>query len=77
MSSKRSAILELFQQGKQCEIVLLLNVSRQTISDAICFSKDLGNDGRRPGSGRKGTVNTSRNRKASPEKSGGFHQTDR
>ncbi|GFW20365.1 uncharacterized protein TNCV_3458031 [Trichonephila clavipes] len=65
MSSKRSAILELFQQGKrQCEIVCLLNVPRQTVSVAICRFKELGNDDRRPGSERKRTVNTSRNRKA-------------
>ncbi|GBL96282.1 hypothetical protein AVEN_118809-1 [Araneus ventricosus] len=65
MSSKRSAILELFKRGKQqCEIVHLLNVSRQTVSDTICHFKELGNDGRHPGSGRKHTVNTSKNRKA-------------
>ncbi|GFW04809.1 paired domain-containing protein [Trichonephila clavipes] len=63
MSSKRSAILESFQQGKQqCEIVRLLNVSRQTVS--ICRFKELGNHGRHPGSGCKSTENTSRNRKA-------------
>ncbi|GFX13585.1 uncharacterized protein TNCV_3136581 [Trichonephila clavipes] len=43
--------------------VRLLNVPQQTVSDAICRFKDLGNNGRRPGSGRKRTVNTSRNRK--------------
>ncbi|GBN19241.1 hypothetical protein AVEN_31022-1 [Araneus ventricosus] len=65
MSSKRSAILELFKRGKrQCEIVRLLNVPRHTVSDAICRFKDLGNDGRRPGSGRKHSVNTFKNRKA-------------
>ncbi|GBM01374.1 hypothetical protein AVEN_135796-1 [Araneus ventricosus] len=65
MSSKRSAILELFKRGKrQCEIVRLLNVPRQTASDAICRFKELGNHGRRPGSGRKHTVNASKNRKA-------------
>ncbi|GFW62657.1 paired domain-containing protein [Trichonephila clavipes] len=39
--------------------VRLLNVPRHTVSDAICRIKNLGNDGRRPGSGRKRTVNTS------------------
>ncbi|GFX54573.1 hypothetical protein TNCV_792601 [Trichonephila clavipes] len=39
----------------------LLNVPRETVSVAICRFKELGNDGRRPGSGRKCTVNTSRN----------------
>ncbi|GFT85956.1 hypothetical protein TNCV_3255981 [Trichonephila clavipes] len=40
--SKRSAILDLFQQGKRrCEIVRLLNVPRQTVSDAICRFKEL------------------------------------
>ncbi|GFT56190.1 hypothetical protein TNCV_129861 [Trichonephila clavipes] len=53
----------LFQQGKrQREIVRLLNVPRQTVSDAICRFKDLGNDGQRPGSGRKRTVNAARKR---------------
>jgi len=64
MSNKRSAILELFRAGKrQCEIVRLLNMPKQTISDAINRFKELGHDGRRPGSGRKRTVNTSANRK--------------
>ncbi|GFU76421.1 paired domain-containing protein [Trichonephila clavipes] len=62
MSSKWSSILKLFQQEKrQCEIVRLLNVPIQTVSDAICRFKELGNDGR---SGRKRNVNTSRNGKA-------------
>ncbi|GBO01111.1 hypothetical protein AVEN_252084-1 [Araneus ventricosus] len=65
MSSKRSAILELFKQGKrQCEIVRLLNSPRQAVPDAICRFKELCNDGRRPGSRRKHTMNTSKNRKA-------------
>ncbi|GFW96734.1 transposable element Tc3 transposase [Trichonephila clavipes] len=42
----------------------LRNVPRQIVSDAICRFEELGNDGRRPGSGRKHTVNTSRNSKA-------------
>ncbi|GFX24142.1 uncharacterized protein TNCV_2436351 [Trichonephila clavipes] len=68
MSRKISAILELFQRGKRlCEIVRLLNVPRQTVSDAICRFKELGNDNRRPGSGRKRTVNTSRNQKSATE----------
>jgi len=51
MSNKRSAILELFRAGKrQYEIVHLLNVPKQTISDAITRFKELGHDGRRPGS---------------------------
>lgn len=63
MSNKSGVILELFRQGKrQCEIVRLLNVPRQTVSDAINRFKELGHDGRRPGSGRKRTVNTSANR---------------
>ncbi|GFW33410.1 hypothetical protein TNCV_2795771 [Trichonephila clavipes] len=53
------------------------NVPRQTVSFVICRFKELGNDGRRPESERKGTVNSSRNckaiEKASPEKSEGFH----
>ncbi|GFX87937.1 uncharacterized protein TNCV_4374021 [Trichonephila clavipes] len=44
--------------------VRLLNVPRQTVYDAICHFKELGNDGRCPEKGRKRTVNTSRNRKA-------------
>lgn len=64
MSSKRSAILELFRRGKrQCEIVRLLNVSRQTVSKAINRFKELGHEGDRAGRGRKRTANTSRNRK--------------
>ncbi|GFW33779.1 uncharacterized protein TNCV_4052281 [Trichonephila clavipes] len=43
--------------------VRLLNVPRQTVCDAICRFKELDNDGRRPGSGRKRTENPSRNRK--------------
>ncbi|GFX73436.1 DDE_3 domain-containing protein [Trichonephila clavipes] len=35
----------------------------QTVSDAICRFKELGNDSRRPGSGQKLTINTSRNRR--------------
>ncbi|GFT19315.1 paired domain-containing protein [Trichonephila clavipes] len=63
MSSKGSTILELFQQGKrQCEIVYLLNVPRQTVSDTICRFREFGNDGRLPGSGRKRTVNILRDR---------------
>ncbi|GFX10369.1 hypothetical protein TNCV_1867641 [Trichonephila clavipes] len=38
----------------------LLNVPRQTVSDATCRFEELGNDGRRPGSGRKRIVNTSK-----------------
>ncbi|GFX81701.1 paired domain-containing protein [Trichonephila clavipes] len=44
--------------------IRLLNVPRQTLSDAICHFNELGNDGRRLESGRKRTVNSSRNRKA-------------
>ncbi|GFY10979.1 hypothetical protein TNCV_1125001 [Trichonephila clavipes] len=39
--------------------VRLLNVPLQTVSDAICRFKELGNDGRRP----ENTVNTSKNHK--------------
>lgn len=64
MSNPRSAILKLFIAGKrQCEIVRLLKVPKQTVSDAIKRFKELGHDGRRPGSGRKRTVNTASNRK--------------
>ncbi|GFW81924.1 uncharacterized protein TNCV_2885981 [Trichonephila clavipes] len=42
----------------------VLNVPRQTVFDAICRFKELGNDSRRPESGRKRTVNNSRNHKA-------------
>ncbi|GFW23179.1 DDE_3 domain-containing protein [Trichonephila clavipes] len=40
--------------------VRLLNVTRQTVPNAICCFKELGNDGRRPENRRKRTVNTSR-----------------
>lgn len=64
MSNNRVAILELFCQGKrQCEIVRLLGVRKDVVSKAIKRYKELGHDGRRPGSGRKRTVNTSANRK--------------
>ncbi|GFV60962.1 uncharacterized protein TNCV_996951 [Trichonephila clavipes] len=61
MSSKRSAILEQFQQGKTT--VRLLNVPRQTVLDVMGLFEELDNDGRRPGSGRKYSVSTSKNRK--------------
>ncbi|GFW96833.1 hypothetical protein TNCV_2159691 [Trichonephila clavipes] len=51
-----SAILESFQQRKRSwEFLRLLNVPRQTVSDVICCFKELGNDGRHPGSGQKRT----------------------
>ena len=63
MSNKRGAILELFRKGmRQCDIVRLLNVPEQTVSKAVNRFKELGHDGRRPGSGRRRTVNTSANR---------------
>ncbi|KAL7737264.1 hypothetical protein ACLKA6_012888 [Drosophila palustris] len=63
MSSKRCAILELFRQGnRQCEIVRLLDVPRQTVSKAIRRFNQLGHEGDRPGRGRKSTVNNSANR---------------
>ena len=63
MSNKRSTILELFRKGmRQCDIVRLLNVPKQTVSKAVNRFKELGNDGRRSGSGRRRTVNTSANR---------------
>ena len=63
MSNKRSAILELFRKEmRQCDIVRLLNVPKQTVSKAVIRFKELGHDGRRPGSGRRRTVNTSANR---------------
>ncbi|GFT31950.1 hypothetical protein TNCV_3468161 [Trichonephila clavipes] len=40
------------------------NVEQKVCSEAICHFKELGNDGRRPGRGRKRTVNAARNRKA-------------
>ena len=62
MSNKRSAILELFRKGmRQCDIVRLLNVPKQTVSKAVNCFKELGHDGRCPGSGRRRTVNTSAN----------------
>lgn len=65
--AKRFSILELFKQRKrQCRIVCLLNVSLQTVSDAICHFKELDNDRRRPGSGRK--RNTSNNPKANKKR---------
>ncbi|GFX60776.1 uncharacterized protein TNCV_4977521 [Trichonephila clavipes] len=41
---------------------------RQIVSDAIRRYKELGNNSRRQGSGRKHAVNTSRNRKASEKR---------
>ncbi|GFU13228.1 hypothetical protein TNCV_2965901 [Trichonephila clavipes] len=43
MLSKMSAVSELFQRScfRQSEIVRLLNVPRQTMSDAICRFKEL------------------------------------
>ncbi|GFS81717.1 uncharacterized protein TNCV_2706641 [Trichonephila clavipes] len=65
MSNKRSVILELFRRGKrQCGVVRLLNVPRQTVSDAVCRFKELGNYGRRAEKEGKRTVNSSKNRKA-------------
>ncbi|GFU76305.1 uncharacterized protein TNCV_527851 [Trichonephila clavipes] len=49
---------------KKKTTIRLLNVPRQTVSDAICRFKELGNDGRRPESEPKCTVNTSKNHKA-------------
>ncbi|GFV40925.1 uncharacterized protein TNCV_2665161 [Trichonephila clavipes] len=43
--------------------VRLLNVPRQTVFDTIYRFKELGNDGRRPGNGRKCVLNSSRDRK--------------
>lgn len=64
MSNKRTAILELFRQGKrQCEIVRLLNVPQRTVSKAVNRFKELGHEGDRPGRGRKRSVNTNDNRK--------------
>lgn len=63
MSNKREVIFELFLSGKkQSEISRLLNVPKQTVSDAIRRFKELGHSGRRPGSGRKRTINISSNR---------------
>ncbi|GFW25174.1 hypothetical protein TNCV_2262321 [Trichonephila clavipes] len=61
--------------------VHLLNIPRQTVFDEIYRFKDLGNDGRDPGSGRKRTVNTSRNHKATSKiesmEAKSFHETER
>lgn len=63
MTKTREIIIQLFRAGKrQSEIGRMLNVPRQTISDAIQRFKELGHTGRRPGSGRKPTVNISGNR---------------
>lgn len=63
MSNKRSAIVELFRQKKrQCEIARLLGVSKMMVSRTVRRFEELGHDGRRPGSGRKRTANTSFNR---------------
>lgn len=63
MTENRKHIMQLFRSGKrQCEIARMLKVPKQTISDVIKRFKELGNTGRRPGSGRKRTVNISRNR---------------
>ncbi|UYV62185.1 hypothetical protein LAZ67_1008139 [Cordylochernes scorpioides] len=60
----RSAIIELFRQGKrQCEIVYLLKVPQQTVSKAIHRFNELGHEGDRARRGRKLTANTSVNRK--------------
>ncbi|GFT38964.1 retrovirus-related Pol polyprotein from transposon 17.6 [Trichonephila clavipes] len=59
--TRRSLSLEVLQGKRQCETVRLLNVPRQRVPDAICRFEELGNDGRRPGCGRKRIVNTSRN----------------
>ncbi|GFW11259.1 hypothetical protein TNCV_3807791 [Trichonephila clavipes] len=48
---KKSANLELFQQGKRQ--LAFAECTSQTVSDAICSFKELGDDGRRPGSVRK------------------------
>ena len=63
MSNKDSAILKLFRKGmRQCDIVRLLNVPKQTVSKAVNRFKELSHDGRHPGSGTSRTVNTSANR---------------
>ena len=46
---------------RQCDIVRLLNVPKQTVSKAVNRFKELGHDGRCPGSGRRRTVNASAN----------------
>ncbi|UYV84295.1 hypothetical protein LAZ67_X001770 [Cordylochernes scorpioides] len=58
ISNKRSAIIELFRQGKrQCEIVRLLKVPQQTVSKAIHRFNEFGHEGDRAGRGRKRTAN--------------------
>ena len=58
-----SAILELFRKGmRQCDIVRLLNVPKQTVFKVVNRFKELGHDGHCPGSGRRRTANTSSNR---------------
>ena len=59
MSNKPSATLELFRKGmRRCDIVRLLTVPKQTVSKAVNRFKELGHYGRRPGSGRRRTINT-------------------
>ena len=64
MKTSRASILDLYREGKrQIEIVRLLGVAKQTVSDAVNCYKELGHDGDRLGRGRKQTVNTSQNRR--------------
>ncbi|GFW48240.1 hypothetical protein TNCV_1108031 [Trichonephila clavipes] len=52
--------------------VRLLNVPPQTVSNTICRFKELGNDGRRPGSGKKRNCKHSRNRESIEKRIRGF-----
>jgi len=63
MSSQRAQILTLHGLKKRnCEIARLLRIDPAVVCRTIKRYKELGHDGRRPGSGRKRTVNTSANR---------------
>ena len=59
MSSKRTAVIELFKKGtRQCDISRLLGMPKQTVSDTVRRYRELGHSGDRPGRGRKRSVNT-------------------
>lgn len=64
MLTQREKIWALHEAGKRnCEIARTLRIPPPRVSEAIKRVKELGHTGRRPGSGRKRTVRTARNRK--------------
>jgi inhibitor of nuclear factor kappa-B kinase subunit alpha len=64
MSNQRTQILALHELKKRnCEIARSLRIDPAIVCRTIKRYKELGHDGRRPGSGRKRTVNTTANRK--------------